>query len=357
MYAYIAKGFTVGHTLTRRLFRNMTAMPGLVLDAVFVAPFWCPHYETYWQQALFLYPDGTEARGFLRWIFGCVGDITGALLGSFIGAIIGLSIFAPNRLGLGIRWVCLNLFHEIDDFAKAIARHSYLDGFVYNNPDNYRQKAWNVSAGTLGLMIGSPLYGIAKTIEFFLPIGNKLSHFLWGTGLVLGGIAGSIISIPAYPVYKFTSSVIRLYDTCRDIIRKGVAFIYLKTNQTLYQPDPECCLMPQEAVHSDKFRDQFNGLKGISTTAFLLGPEKEPLEMKATAPPAQTVDELICPISQQAFKKPVIDKQGHTFENESIRKWIQQNGGTCRCPVGTENLTLQDLVPNRALESAMKKIS
>lgn len=47
MYAFVAKGITVGTILTRRLFRTITGIPGLLIDFG-AAVFNKPDFESYW---------------------------------------------------------------------------------------------------------------------------------------------------------------------------------------------------------------------------------------------------------------------------------------------------------------------
>eukprot|EP00566_Odontella_aurita_P025815 CAMPEP_0113591252 /NCGR_PEP_ID=MMETSP0015_2-20120614/37165_1 /TAXON_ID=2838 /ORGANISM="Odontella" /LENGTH=122 /DNA_ID=CAMNT_0000497611 /DNA_START=152 /DNA_END=517 /DNA_ORIENTATION=+ /assembly_acc=CAM_ASM_000160 len=44
--------------------------------------------------------------------------------------------------------------------------------------------------------------------------------------------------------------------------------------------------------------------------------------------------ELVCPITQEVFRDPVVALDGHTYERTSLLMWFQthRNGGTMRSP-------------------------
>ena len=37
-------------------------------------------------------------------------------------------------------------------------------------------------------------------------------------------------------------------------------------------------------------------------------------------------DELLCPITLEIFRDPVVASDGHTYERKAIEEWIQKNG-------------------------------
>jgi hypothetical protein len=51
-------------------------------------------------------------------------------------------------------------------------------------------------------------------------------------------------------------------------------------------------------------------------------------------------DDLICPITWEIFRDPVIAKDGHVYEREAITAWILQNGTS---PLTREPLRIEDL--------------
>ena len=62
---------------------------------------------------------------------------------------------------------------------------------------------------------------------------------------------------------------------------------------------------------------------------------------------------LVCPITCEVMKDPVITKIGISFEREAILQWIRRGNSTCpvtRKPIGEEN----DIYPNRALKEAIE---
>ncbi|MFI5342872.1 MAG: hypothetical protein ACHQUC_01490 [Chlamydiales bacterium] len=60
---------------------------------------------------------------------------------------------------------------------------------------------------------------------------------------------------------------------------------------------------------------------------------------------------LTCPITGELFRQPVVDRIGHTFEEDALEKWVRKGGGYPhgKCPVGLENITLP-LAPNRLVK-------
>jgi hypothetical protein len=62
-------------------------------------------------------------------------------------------------------------------------------------------------------------------------------------------------------------------------------------------------------------------------------------------------DAFYCPITLGLMHKPVIDPQGYTYERLAICKWIEVNGDS---PVTRARLTVDQLVPNHALEGILQ---
>ena len=60
---------------------------------------------------------------------------------------------------------------------------------------------------------------------------------------------------------------------------------------------------------------------------------------------------LICSITFEVMRDPVIDKHGHTFECAAIEEWISKNN---TCPLNRQPLSLEDLAPNRALKDVIE---
>lgn len=63
-------------------------------------------------------------------------------------------------------------------------------------------------------------------------------------------------------------------------------------------------------------------------------------------------ESLLCPITHDIFKEPVIDQNNHTFERKAIEDWIQRSG---TCPIGREPLTIDELRPNIVVKSIVEE--
>jgi hypothetical protein len=122
MLSNIVKGYTVGHTLGRRILRNITGLPGALLDFV-VAIFWGRRYLSYWNNTL-PYADGTRA-GILRTIWGWPGDLLGAALGTAIGVSVGVVLYIPDGV--------MRTIAAIQRGLKAVARNAI--ALVYAKTD------------------------------------------------------------------------------------------------------------------------------------------------------------------------------------------------------------------------------
>ncbi|MGA8164513.1 MAG: U-box domain-containing protein, partial [Waddliaceae bacterium] len=75
------------------------------------------------------------------------------------------------------------------------------------------------------------------------------------------------------------------------------------------------------------------------------------LASKITSPDQH--DDLICPISQELFRDPVIDNHGHTFEKESIEEHFRHKGRQ-ECPLSRETIT--SLAPNLLAKSMVNDL-
>jgi serine/threonine protein kinase len=62
---------------------------------------------------------------------------------------------------------------------------------------------------------------------------------------------------------------------------------------------------------------------------------------------ATPADSLICPITLELFRDPVLAQDGHTYEREAIKNWIQKNGTS---PITREPLSLKHLYPNHIVK-------
>jgi len=59
--------------------------------------------------------------------------------------------------------------------------------------------------------------------------------------------------------------------------------------------------------------------------------------------------ELICPITQELMRDPVVAEDGYTYEREAILRWFSV--GRIRSPVTNELMGGQSIHPNRAVQS------
>lgn len=62
-------------------------------------------------------------------------------------------------------------------------------------------------------------------------------------------------------------------------------------------------------------------------------------------------DHLICPITTNLLEDPVIAPSGYTYEREDLRNWVDNNGVD---PFTREPLSMNQVIPNRALQEAVK---
>ncbi|CAF2070760.1 unnamed protein product [Rotaria magnacalcarata] len=57
-------------------------------------------------------------------------------------------------------------------------------------------------------------------------------------------------------------------------------------------------------------------------------------------------DDLICPITLELYRDPVIAADGHIYEREAITKWILENGTS---PFSRQPLSVENLQPDNYL--------
>ena len=62
---------------------------------------------------------------------------------------------------------------------------------------------------------------------------------------------------------------------------------------------------------------------------------------------------FICPLTQDVMEDPVIDPEGNSYERQSIEQWLTM--GNTTSPVTRTHLTIDQLVPNRALKDAIEE--
>lgn len=62
--------------------------------------------------------------------------------------------------------------------------------------------------------------------------------------------------------------------------------------------------------------------------------------------------EFFCPLTKRLMKDPVVDNDGHSFEREAIRRWLQAQNSS---PITNEYLSLDMLQPNEELKRRIYK--
>ena len=65
-------------------------------------------------------------------------------------------------------------------------------------------------------------------------------------------------------------------------------------------------------------------------------------------------DDMVCPISCEMMKDPVVSVDGHTYERVCIEQWFATGARTS--PVTNESLSSTTLVPNIALRKVIATV-
>ncbi|MES2217793.1 MAG: hypothetical protein V4501_05230 [Pseudomonadota bacterium] len=279
MFSHILKGHTIGYLLTRRVFRVIFGLPGFLIDAVIIAPLATignERYLDFWKNCNWaFYVDNTPQSGALQPIFAYPGDFIGAVLGSIVGGILGAVFYLPDAILRVISWAYDQIGKACNTFANFIGK-TFTSIPVFSTPSNYAEKAWNISAATLGLLLASPFYVAAKAIEFVLPISNFLSNLTLGIGSLVGGIVGTVGALSLYPVKHVCSKAVELFSDFRESVRSISAFIYAKTNAFSWNNYDRNSESLSEAVftrdpHSQEFRTKLEEYRAKSTTEIIFG--------------------------------------------------------------------------------------
>ncbi len=362
MYAYLAKGATVGHVLTRRVLRGITSIPGVLLDLM-LAILWVPEYTSYWDtnSAYIDYADGTRLHGVMQGAFGWIGELLGFVIGAPVGAIIGATLFFPDLLHQGLLSLKHKIYDSVDAFAVFIGQTTFFEN-VYEAPSSYSQKAWNLGVAVSTIFTAIP-YLAAKALEFFLPF-LPLSMPIAYIGSELGGLAGWAIGALLYIPIHFLDKCTDLIELCRNAVLNGVALIYGKSGEVPAGANgyrSECCV-PDNAVHSDKFRDQVEHYKNTTWAKLIFGPLKGQASSVKEGKNSVSPNELLDPITFEPLgvngTPTVIDPHGHTFNdgkgNGDIRFWIRKNHS---CPIDRQYLNEADLIPNRAFDDLVAQMN
>jgi hypothetical protein len=58
-------------------------------------------------------------------------------------------------------------------------------------------------------------------------------------------------------------------------------------------------------------------------------------------------ESLLCPITLELFRDPVLAQDGHTYEKEAIEDWIRKNGTS---PKTGQQLSIEHLSPNHIVK-------
>jgi hypothetical protein len=275
MYSHISKGFTVGQTLMRRSLRNITSIVGLLFDFP-MAACWNQGWSDYWlnNEHQMNYMDSTKVHGWGRCIAGYPGDLVGAAVGGLVGATLGLACYIPDIALQGVCALNDTIKNSLDKLATTIGAHELCRSFsTFNPPQNFGEKAWNISVGTIGLTLATTLYAPIKLIEHFLPVGNYLSEGAWRLGGYVGGAIGMLASAAIYPVKTLCNGLVSLYRGFREKMRSLVALIYVKTKEDNNVEVAADCCIPIRTIHSQEFVTKIKEHKASSTAQIIYGAE------------------------------------------------------------------------------------
>ncbi|KAL2330297.1 hypothetical protein Fmac_017878 [Flemingia macrophylla] len=184
--------------------------------------------------------------------------------------------------------------------------------FVYMDPEflasgelTPKSDVYSFGIILLRLLSGRPALGITKEVKYALDTGKLKS--------LLDPLAGDWPFVQA-------EQLARLALRCCDMNRKS-------------RPD----------LYSDVWRilDAMRASSGV-TNSFGLSSEG------LLQPPSY----FICPIFQEVMRDPHVAADGFTYEAEAIRGWL--DGGHDNSPMTNSKLAHHNLVPNRALRSAIQ---
>lgn len=322
MYSHIAKGFTVGEVFTRRLCRGIFGIPGTILDH-FIAIFYSSNtgnYSAYWDENGITYLDNTRV-GVLQGFTGYLGDLLGYLVGGIVGGAIGAALYFPDGVLKSICWAHDKIQENCTHLAQKIATSTHFNDFVFfSHPENYAQKAWNISSIGLGFAIASPFYLAAKVVEFLIPpLGHSLSGVTLGLGSVVGGAIGTMAALAAWPVKHLCNKAVELYRGFRNKVQSLTALIYAKSNEepVITNPSPNGCCITPESIHSTQFRTKVKEFKQMTTTQLLCGEVIQPPlpnQPDDTSPPPSVAVDLVPQNNIQASAPLLPPPNGAAFK-------------------------------------------
>ena len=123
-------------------------------------------YKDYWRETRAQYADGTSLTGAMRTLFGWIGDLIGTTLGAVMGTLIGLGLFIPDSLLRGAAWIYDQIKERANMFVSIAGKYPLFASFNnHTQPNNYTQKAWNISTVTLGIVIAIVPYIAIKCVS------------------------------------------------------------------------------------------------------------------------------------------------------------------------------------------------
>lgn len=65
-------------------------------------------------------------------------------------------------------------------------------------------------------------------------------------------------------------------------------------------------------------------------------------------------EELLCPITGERFKNPVICSDGHTYECDAILRWLERGGNIS--PITRQQLDPEIIIPNLIVKKIIAKL-
>ncbi|XP_010512812.1 PREDICTED: putative U-box domain-containing protein 58 [Camelina sativa] len=109
-----------------------------------------------------------------------------------------------------------------------------------------------------------------------------------------------------------------------------------------------------------KEKEELEKVKGLIIESYKINAsvmEKErdnALKLVDELTTTKIIESFICPISQEVMKDPQLTADGYTYEAEAIASWF--NTGHNTSPMTNLKLSHTNLVPNRALGSAIQEL-
>jgi hypothetical protein len=272
MITHVVKGYTLGYLITRRLGRGLTGLIGLPMD-MFVAGLTMNtgSYLDYWNKYthnFIAYADDTHVDGFFQPLFGWVGDIIGLVTGAGLGIILGAAAYVVDSGLRVLAWGYQTISDALTSYAELYGRHNLSKHLaIFKSPENHFDKAWNISATTLGFIVASPFYFAVKTVEFILPaLGDFLSTLTLAPFMIATGIMGAMVGFITYPINHLAERAISLYTGFRDSVRSFSAYVYAKTDAMIDRTNED-----YKIIHSSEFLEKIETYKAQSTMEIIFG--------------------------------------------------------------------------------------